>query len=117
MKTVLKVTLGVLLAVVILIGGCAALLDSAADEVQKDSDRTAITPQQYRDVQIGERHDAVVDRLGEPASADEFSSEIEGLDEPVGSRCVLYGRKGELLAGYHLCFDINTDRLESKSAF
>jgi hypothetical protein len=117
MKTVVKVTLGILLACVILIGGCVALIGSAADDVQDESDRTAITREQYRQVQTGDRQSDVESRLGNPESADEFSSEIEGLDKPVGSSCIYYGRKGELLSGYQFCFDVNTKKLESKSSF
>lgn len=117
MKTVVKVTLGILLACVILIGGCAALIGGAADNVQKDSDRTAITRAQYRQVHTGDTKSQVESLLGDPSSADEFSTEIDGLDKPVGSSCIYYGRKGELLAGYQFCFDINTKKLESKSSF
>lgn len=117
MKTVLKVTLGILLACVILIGGCAALIGGAADEVQEESDRTAISREQYRQVRTGDTKAEVEAALGEPASADEYSTEIDGLDEPVGSSCIYYGREGELLSLYQFCFDVNTDRLESKSSF
>lgn len=117
MKTVLKVALGILLACVILIGGCAALIGGAANEVQEESDRSAITRQQYREVRTGDTKAEVEAKLGEPTSANEFSTDVEGLDQPVGSSCIYYGRKGELLAGYQFCFDVNTDRLDSKSAF
>ena len=46
-----------------------------------------------------------------------IEAEIEGLDKPVGSSCIYYGRKGEILSGYQFCFDVNTDRLESKTSF
>lgn len=117
MKTVVKVTLGILIAFTILIGGCVALVGSAADDVQDESDRTAITASQYRSVKTGDRKADVEAKLGAPESADEFSSEVEGLDEPVGSSCIFYGRKGEILSGYQFCFDVNTDRLESKTSF
>ena len=117
MKTVLKVTLGILLACVILIGGCAALISGAADEVQEENDRTATTREQYREVRTGDTKAEVEAKLGDPSSADEFSTEIEGLDKPVRSSCIYYGRKGELIAGYQFCFDVNTDRLDSKSSF
>lgn len=117
MKTVLKVTLGILLACVILIGGCAALIGGAANEVQEESDRTAITRDQYRQVKTGDTRDEVERALGEPSSANEFSTEIDGLDDPVGSSCIYYGRKGELIAAYQFCFDVNTDELESKSSY
>lgn len=117
MKTVLKVTLGILLACVILIGGCAALIGGAANEVQEENDRTAITREQYREVRTGDTKAEVEAELGEPSSDNEFSSEVEGLDKPVGSSCIYYGRKGEVIAGYQFCFDVNTEKLESKSSF
>jgi hypothetical protein len=117
MKTVVMVTLGILLAFAILIAGCVALVGGAADSVQDESDRTAITREQYRQVKTGDLKSDVESRLGDPSSADEFSTEVEGLDEPVGSSCIFYGRKGELIAGYQFCFDVNTDKLESKSSF
>ncbi|MDO9410109.1 hypothetical protein [Patulibacter sp.] len=117
MKTVIKVTLGILIAFTILIGGCVALVGSAANDVQDENDRTAITPAQYRSIKTGDAKSEVEAELGDPESADEFSSEIEGLDKPVGSSCSYYGRKGELLSGYQFCFDVNTDELESKSSF
>lgn len=117
MKTVVKVALGIILACVILIGGCVALIGSAATDVQEDSDKTAITREQYRQVQTGDTKSEVEDLLGEPSDASEFSSDIEGLDQPVGSSCLYYGRKGEVIAGYQFCFDVNTDKLESQSSF
>jgi hypothetical protein len=117
MKTVVKIALGILLALVVLIVGCTALVGSAGNDVQEDSDRTAITQSQYRQVKTGDQRSDVEAQLGDPERADEFSSEIEGLDKPVGSSCISYGRKGQLLSGFQFCFDVNTDRLESKSSF
>ena len=117
MKTVVKIALGIVLGCTVLIVGCAALIGSAADDVQEESDRTAITQQQYREIRRGATRSEVEAALGEPASADEWSTEIDGLDEPVGSTCVYYGRKGELLPSYQFCFDVNTGELESKSSF
>jgi hypothetical protein len=117
MKSVVKIALGIVLACVVLIAGCAALISGGVDEAQKDSDRTAVTREQYRQVKTGDKKSEVESRLGEPSSADEFSTEIDGLDKPVGSSCIYYGRKGELIAGYQFCFDVNTDKLESKSSF
>lgn len=85
--------------------------------MQEESDRTAITREQYREVRTGDTKAEVEERLGEPSSADEFESEIEGLDQPVGASCIYYGREGELVALYQFCFDVDTDRLESKSSF
>jgi hypothetical protein len=117
MKTVVKVTLGVLLAVAVLIGGCVALVGGAADSVQKDNDKTAISRAQYRQVQTGDTRSAVESRLGDPSSDTEFSTDVDGLDKPVGSSCIYYNKKGEILSGYQFCFDVNTKKLESKSSF
>lgn len=117
MKTVLKITLGILLASVLLIGGCAALIGGAANEVQKEHDKSAITPAQYRSISTGMTRKAVERELGAPADESEFSSEIEGFDQPVGSSCIYYHRKGELLSLYQFCFDVNTGRLETKAGF
>jgi len=117
MKTVIKVTLGILLGFTILIGGCAALFAGGVNEVQKESDKTAITLEQYRTVQTGEATRAeVVEMAGEPQSANEFSSEVEGIDNPIGSECIYYNRKGEFLSIFQFCFDINTGKLESKTS-
>jgi hypothetical protein len=113
-KTVLKITLGILLAAVLLIGGCAALIGGAANEVQ-EIDKSAITPAQYRSISTGMTRDAVERTQGAPADESEFSSEIEGFDQPAGSSCIYYHRKGELLSLYQFCFDVNTGRFESKA--
>ena len=118
MKTILKITLGLVLGSILLIGGCVAILGAGVNEAQKESDRTAITPAEYRAVKTGTSRDAVEAKLGEPENRDEFSTEIEGLgDEPIGQTCIYYGREGELLSLYQFCFDINSGRLESKSSF
>lgn len=117
MKTVVKVTLGVLLAFLVLIGGCVALVGGAADSVRKDNDKTAITRAQYRQVKTGDKRSEVEQLLGDPSSDTEFSTDVEGLDKPVGSSCISYDRKGQILAGYQFCFDVSTEKLESKSSF
>jgi hypothetical protein len=118
MKTVCKIATGVLVASLILIGGCVALIGAGVDEAQKESDKTAITPAQYQSIKTGTKRSTVEAKLGEPQSRNEFSTEIEGLgDEPIGSECIYYGKQGEMLSLYQFCFDINTGKLESKSAF
>lgn len=42
MKTVLKVVAGVLIAFVLLIGGCAVLIGSSAGEISKEIDQSVI---------------------------------------------------------------------------
>lgn len=118
MKTVGKIVLGILIASMLMIGGCVALLGAGVEEAQKESDRTAITDAQYSSIKTGTSRSTVEAKLGTPESRDEFSSEIDGLgDEPIGSTCIYYGKQGELGGLYQFCFDINTDKLESKSKF
>lgn len=117
MKTVLKIALGIILGLTVLIVGCSALFSAGVDEAQKKSDKTAITSQDYSATKTGDLRRDVEARLGKPSSSNESSSEIEGLDEPVGSRCVYYNREGEIASLFQFCFDINTDKLESKSSF
>jgi hypothetical protein len=115
MKTVLKITLGIILGFTVLIGGCAALIGGAVNEVQKDSDKTAITLEQYRSVDVGQdTREAVMARLGEPSSSNEV--EVEGFtaNEPYGSECVYYNQKGQILSIYQFCFDTGTGKLQSK---
>ncbi len=118
MKTIGKIVAGILIASVLLIGGCVAIIGAGVDEAQKQSDLTAITPAEYQSIKTGTPRSTVEAKLGTPQSRDEFSTEIEGLgDEPIGQTCVYYGKEGELLGIYQFCFDINTDRLEAKSSF
>ncbi len=117
MKTIGKIVAGILIASVLLIGGCVAIIGAGVDEAQKQSDLTAITPAEYQSIKTGTKRSTVEAKLGKPQSRNEFSTEIEGLgDEPIGQTCVYYGKEGELLGIYQFCFDINTDRLESKSS-
>lgn len=118
MKTVLKIVLGIIIAAVLLIGGCAALLGAGIEGAQEESDKTAITQSQYQSIKTGTSRDTVESRLGEPQSRDEWETEVEGLsDEPLGSECIYYGKKGEFMSLYQFCFDSQTGKLESKSSW
>lgn len=118
MKTIGKIVAGILIASVLLIGGCVALIGAGVDQAQKESDRTAITPAQYAAVKTGTQRSTVESRLGTPESRDEVSTQIDGLgDEPFGQTCIYYGRTGELASLYQFCFDINSERLESKASY
>ena len=108
MKTILKVMLGILLACVVLIGGCAALLGAGIDEAQEESDKTAITVQEYGSVKTGATtRDEIVERFGEPQSSDSVEAEgIKGIPESDFSQnCLYYSRKGELASLFQFCVD------------
>lgn len=70
MKTVGKIALGIILASVLLIGGCVALLGGAANEVSKELDKDqaehAITQEEFDALEKGQSLDAVIEKLGEP---------------------------------------------------
>jgi|GEM_PF-2364470 len=108
MKMILKITLGIILAGVVLIVGCAALLGSAVDDVQDEMDKTAITAQQYSGVQTGTAtREQIEEDFGEPQSSDDVKAEgVEGIPESDFSQaCVYYSRKGELASLFQFCFD------------
>jgi hypothetical protein len=112
-KLVLKIAGGLVLASVILIAGCAALVAGGANEVQKESDETAITHAQFRAVEKGSTRAAVEADLGTPSDVQE--SEISGFGETLESDCIYYNRKGELLSMYQFCFD--NGKLTSKASY
>lgn len=119
MKTVLKIALGILLAGVVMIVGCVALIGTAANEVQKDSDKTAITLEQYGSAKIGEAtRSQIVADFGEPRSSDEIQAEgVAGIPESDFSQsCIYYSRKGELASIFQLCFR-GDGKLRSKASY
>lgn len=119
MKTVLKVMLGILLACVVLIGGCAALFGAAVDDVQKDSDKTAITVQQYGSAKVGtSTRDEIESEFGEPQSNDDIQAEgVEGIPESSFQQsCIYYNRKGQLASLFQFCVDGN-DVVRSKGSY
>lgn len=121
MKTIFKIAAGILVACMVLIGGCVALVGGAANEVQKDSDKTAITLKQYRSVGKGDTLSDVRARFGEPESADEVDQDLSAEEQQFikkgeeDLKCVYYNRKGELASIFQFCFDGN-GKYKSKSA-
>lgn len=108
MKTVIKVMLGLILGSVVLIAGCAALLGGAANQVQKESDKTAITPAQYSSATTGVITRREVEaRFGTPQTSDEVQAEgVQGIpDSDFSQACIYYNREGELASLYQFCFD------------
>jgi hypothetical protein len=109
--TVLKVCLGILLAVAVLIVGCGALLGAGVEEAQKQSDKKAITDAQARSIRIGTPKAAIIAQFGQPEDSQE--DQFKGLGK---SSCIYYNVKGELASFWQFCFD-NKDRLDSKSGY
>ena len=124
MKTILKVALGIILGLTVLIVGCAVIVgvgvNEAVDEVQKDSDKTAITQADYESVKTGPDGNSrkrIESRFGEPQSQQDVETgEIEGVpDSSSDLECIYYNRKGKLVSLYQFCFE--NGRVESKSSF
>lgn len=126
MKTVLKIALGIILAVTILIVGCAALIgtsvNKAVKDVQKESDKTSITQAEYQSVKVGadgNTRDRIVSRFGEPQSQQDIQTgDVKGIpDSASGLECVYYNREGKIASLYQFCIDSETGRVQSKSSF
>jgi hypothetical protein len=126
MKTVLKIALGIILAFVVLIVGCVAIIggtvDNAVDEVQKESDKTSITQAEYQSVKVGTGGNSrarIVARFGEPQSQQDIQTgDVEGIpDSASGLECIYYNREGKIASLYQFCIDSETGRVQSKSAF
>ena len=120
MKTIFKVMVGVLLAAVLLIGGCTVLIGAGANEAVKEIDKqqnaNAITLEQYRDTKLGTSQKTVEKRFGEAADAQEFENESIVDSEPQNSSCIYYNRKGgDIGDTFQFCF---TDKkLDSKNSY
>lgn len=114
MKTIIKVAAGIAVGSLLVIGGCVALIGAGADKAQKDSDKTAITEQQYKQIKPGMRKQVVVKRLGKPLSKQETEIDSKELGR-YNSSCIYYHRKGELASLYQFCF--SDGRLESKGSY
>lgn len=122
MRTVVKIALGIVLGLTVVIVGCSAILGAGVDKAQKNSDRTAITPADYRAVTSSDSRQQVIDRLGKPQSADEIDQTLpKDLRTAVKKgeedlACIYYGRKGHLASIFQFCFDGN-GKCQSKSRF
>jgi hypothetical protein len=117
LRTVLKVALGILLAFVLLIGGCMLLIGGAANEagksIERDQNENAITNSQARSIKTGMTKSEVIDQLGPPKDTQE--SETEGLGK---DQCLYWNVKGgEALDSWQFCFrgGGSSAKLESKN--
>lgn len=112
-RIVLKVMLGVVAALVLVMGGCAVLIGTALNEEEE----TGITRAEFRAIALGTTQKAVVARFGPPEDAQEFEQRIPALGDSRSS-CIYYPEKGKkILEGgiFQLCFD--EGRLQSKNAY
>jgi hypothetical protein len=120
LKTVVKVALGLVLGMVVLIGGCVALIGAGVDDADDEQRKKGITLREFRSVSMGSSRADVRAELGKPEDAQEFESAgIEGLDNTASrGSCIYYPEKGKGLfegRSFQLCF---TDgRLDSKNVY
>lgn len=122
MRTVCIVAAGFLVAGTVTIVGCAALIGGAANEVQKESDKTAITPAQYQSVGSDDTLDSVKAEFGEPSDQQDTEINLSAEEKAAigsgaaGDSCIYYSRKGELASLYQFCFDANGE-YQSKASY
>ncbi len=119
MKTILKVALGIILGLTVLLVGCAVLIGSAVDEVQDESDRTAISVEQYGNARTGRSTRAEIEAdFGAPQSAQDMQSEgVKGIPESdFQQSCIYYNRRGALASIFQFCFD-GDGKLTSKASY
>lgn len=109
MKTILKIVIALIIFTVLCVGGCAALVGSAADQVQKDSDEHSITVDQFKSVKVGSSKADVIKSLGEPS--DKQHMKTKGMS----SDCIYYNIKGDVLSSYQFCF--TNGSLDTKSKY
>ncbi len=116
MKTVFKIAAGIILALVVVIGGCAALIGAGVNEAEDDAQEHAITKSQFDSIDQGSTQSEVEKELGDPSDDQEFESRFGGKTQ--GSSCIYYNEKGaELFEGdsYQFCF--TNEKLDSKNVY
>ncbi|MEJ7656894.1 MAG: hypothetical protein WKF33_07680 [Thermoleophilaceae bacterium] len=111
MRTVVKIALGVLLAGVVLIAGCAVVFGAFVSEVdkgvQEESQKNAVSRSEMREVKRGMSRREVVRLLGQPRDTSESEDEL-------GREVMLFYnvKGGDALEGWGLTF--RRDKLVSK---
>jgi hypothetical protein len=95
-------------AVILSLGGCGLaiglVVDRGIHEAKKESNRHAITLEEFEAARPGTPRGVIEGRLGDPLSTDER----RGLD------CIYYTHHDSLFNRYELCFSPITDRLVTK---
>lgn len=111
MALVLKITLGILLAAVILVIGCGALIAGTANEITSGFEKSGVadygendrpmSTAVYKSIEIGDHIGSVMERFGEPQAIIRGGKISTGTDD-------IYSWKvegGALLDSYE--FDVN----------
>ena len=93
-------------------------LEEGVDQLEKQQDRRAITPAEFRSIEEGMTESEMRARLGPPQSTDTFGNEVpkrrRGRGQP---KCIYYPEKGKpLFEGDRFQFCFEKGKLTSKKA-
>lgn len=111
MKTICKVATAIIVAALVLIGGCAALIGAGVDEAQKQNDKTAITAAEFSTIGKGDTLASVKAEFGAPSDAQTYETDLSSDERELlgtkagGFDCIYYGREGSLADFFQICFD------------
>ena len=112
----------ILLALVLLFGGCTAIfaagVDNAVKELNKEQELHAISKAQFDAQDIGTPKSEVIAALGkQPEDTNEFTSQGVLDDTQIKSTCIYYNRQGGGFGDiFQFCFDTD-DKMDSKNSF
>lgn len=118
-RTILKIFIGLCLAGLVFVIGCAALVGTAVNDavnnLNAEQEKSAITRAQFKQLHLGMTEKQVKKQLGKkPQDRQDLQSEGVLDGEPSNSACIYYNKAdGEWLDTYQLCFD--NGRLTSKN--
>lgn len=116
--TGLKIFAAICLAGLVLTVGCALLIGGAVNSVNKEANKHAITKAQFDSIAQGTSEAEVKKTLGDPADRQQFEQQDAFNNQPQGSSCIYYAKKGEDLLGFpsfQFCF--TEGNLDSKNAY
>jgi hypothetical protein len=119
---VLKILLGIVVLMVLVVGGCTALVGGAVNEAvnsyNEEQAKSAISQETFDAIPIGATR-AQVDEAVAPAvpqDTQEFTQEGVLDEAQINSSCIYFNREGgEFGDIFQLCFD--GDSLASKSSY
>ena len=119
MKTALKVALGIIIGLVVVVGGCTALLGAGINEADKEQKKKGITASQFRAIKHRTSRSEVQRKLGRPEDSQRFEDAgVRGVTRGSRSSCIYYPEKGKGIGegrSFQFCF--TNGQLDSKNAY